>query len=635
MGQLSNSRNVLVKKSLVLVVVLSFVWISIMGYIYITRTSDYESDEVVDSLKTITHNNSSMVEFDFNKYINILSVTANNFADMPIDFDYFENKFNELVVLENFDKLAAVLPNGDSYVADGINFTRADYDFSEKMNTNKVFITDVYFDSEEIGNVVSINVPIINEQEELLAYLVGILSVDSLSIIFNDLLYTMDGYYHIIDSNGNYVALSNSNAMLHMDVPFEEGLSQVKFDAGYDAKSVMEDFKARNDGVTKYYSNNENRYAYYNPININAWTMYNVVLENDVNETITYHIFNAVWLCSSFALVFIIHLVLVVRSQKKFNRKSFEYERNFRFVSEQINKFIVEWDFNNDTFTIRGNYENLLNKNYFSGIWSKDLNSGFIYKDDISLVKQNFDEVKKGKTISDMRIRIHHDNDDYVWCALNVVPINNEKGNYTGKALGFLEDIEDIMIESIELKKQSELDSLTNIYNKGTTEKLIKMIVESADKEKDKHALLIIDVDNFKEINDIFGHQYGDKVIVELANKLEKMFRNEDIIGRIGGDEYFAFMKNIPNNDIVVAKANKICEEFNVTYNVDGKVVTISASVGIAIYPQHGESFEKLYKKADLALYTSKENGKNTFNIYDGQVNSNYKSNRTKIDSGK
>jgi len=165
------------------------------------------------------------------------------------------------------------------------------------------------------------------------------------------------------------------------------------------------------------------------------------------------------------------------------------------------------------------------------------------------------------------------------------------------------------------LKEKAVLDSATGIYNKQTTEDLIIEFLSNEGKTG-KHALLIIDIDDFKEINDEFGHRKGDLIISTLSTEISKLFRTSDIIGRIGGDEFMILIKNIEGMDLINAKAKAICNIFNDKKFELGKTVTVSTSIGIAIYNEDGETYEELYEAADQALYNSKGVEKGTFTFY-------------------
>lgn len=164
-------------------------------------------------------------------------------------------------------------------------------------------------------------------------------------------------------------------------------------------------------------------------------------------------------------------------------------------------------------------------------------------------------------------------------------------------------------------KSESELDKLTELFNKKTMEDLCRMKLNTFNENKAANifmAFYIIDLDHFKEVNDMLGHQFGDKVLVEFAHGLKKIFRPNDCIGRFGGDEFVVIVDSLPNMEVVLRKAEQIKQiAFNLT--VEGKSRIVTASIGIAIAPQNGRDYESLFDAADKAVYHVKKNGKNGY----------------------
>ncbi len=192
-------------------------------------------------------------------------------------------------------------------------------------------------------------------------------------------------------------------------------------------------------------------------------------------------------------------------------------------------------------------------------------------------------------------------------------------------------------VQLYEFIKQTEMlgqnDGLTGLYNKKMTEQQIRKQLASRPTLK-CGALMVIDVDNFKSINDTFGHLYGDAVITQLGSSLRSIFQKSDILGRVGGDEFFVFLRNYKDKDVVIQRAEELCNEFRKTYEQNGAIVKISASVGIATTDDSFD-FEDIYKFADIALYSTKSKGKNGYTFYTGQEEIAYKSTRTEIENNK
>ncbi len=165
------------------------------------------------------------------------------------------------------------------------------------------------------------------------------------------------------------------------------------------------------------------------------------------------------------------------------------------------------------------------------------------------------------------------------------------------------------------LEEQAKIDLLTQFYNKVYTEIEIDALFKSS-AEGDQHALFIIDIDNFKAINDNLGHHFGDIVLHDISIDIKSCFRKKDILGRIGGDEFIVVMKDCSDENMIDERASEVCQMLAKTFASHKQSYSISASIGIARYPFDGMTYETLYKNADLALYRTKEGGKNNYTKY-------------------
>ncbi len=178
-----------------------------------------------------------------------------------------------------------------------------------------------------------------------------------------------------------------------------------------------------------------------------------------------------------------------------------------------------------------------------------------------------------------------------------------------------LENVENMRISRDSYKAESEVDLLTGLLNKATIERLSAERLQQLIPEK-LAALLILDLDRFKEANDTHGHQYGDDILRQFAEELRKGFRPSDIIGRFGGDEFVVLITGLPNIEIVERKVRYILEAAR-TLRVNGEETDISVSIGVAIAPWQGNTYEELFHAADTALYQTKENGRDGCTIGD------------------
>lgn len=165
-----------------------------------------------------------------------------------------------------------------------------------------------------------------------------------------------------------------------------------------------------------------------------------------------------------------------------------------------------------------------------------------------------------------------------------------------------------------ELENKADTDLLTGLNNKLATERKIKDYM--AQNPKSQSMMFLLDIDNFKKINDTMGHAFGDEVLRSLGTQIGAIFRASDIIGRVGGDEFMIFLKGIPDEEAILKEARKV-ENFFKGFQA-GEYVKYAAtgSIGVAIFPQEGADFETLYKAADQGLYKAKKRGKNQLAFY-------------------
>lgn len=165
-----------------------------------------------------------------------------------------------------------------------------------------------------------------------------------------------------------------------------------------------------------------------------------------------------------------------------------------------------------------------------------------------------------------------------------------------------------------ELENKADTDLLTGLSNKLATERKIKEYM--AQNPDNQSMMFILDIDNFKKINDTMGHAFGDEVLRSLGNQIGAIFRASDIIGRVGGDEFMIFLKDISTKEAIMKEAKKV-ENFFKSFQAGEYVkYKATASIGVAIFPQEGGDFETLYKAADQGLYKAKKRGKNQLAFY-------------------
>ena len=176
-----------------------------------------------------------------------------------------------------------------------------------------------------------------------------------------------------------------------------------------------------------------------------------------------------------------------------------------------------------------------------------------------------------------------------------------------------VQDIDKKKREKLELQRRAEQDGLTGIYNAVTTRAKMNEALCSKTSPEETHIFILFDLDDFKTINDTFGHAFGDRVLKDAAAALTERFRSNDIIGRLGGDEFAIMLCNVRSSKYLDSFARTTIHALTKTYTKNGVEITVPASVGVAVAPEDGVTFDELYQKADQALYEVKRAGKNGY----------------------
>ncbi len=202
-------------------------------------------------------------------------------------------------------------------------------------------------------------------------------------------------------------------------------------------------------------------------------------------------------------------------------------------------------------------------------------------------------------------VRMLHKNGNIGWIESMCVPIYDSNNQMVG-ALGVNRDITDRIKETERLQHLAHYDQLTKIPNRYLLLDRVEHLIAQSERNKSTFALLYIDLDKFKSINDTKGHAFGDQVLIETALRLKQSIRNSDTVARIGGDEFVLLLENISNKDDVSTMIETLTKELNRAYTINDEKFEVSCSIGVAIYPDEGITTDTLLATADIAMYKAK-----------------------------
>ena len=311
-----------------------------------------------------------------------------------------------------------------------------------------------------------------------------------------------------------------------------------------------------------------------------------------------------------------------------------EKMHRYEIILAQTENVLFEWDMRTDTISFSDTWEQIFGFEPISGqVWHHLEHGSFFHPDDVEILGDAVSNLKNGSDYEMVEVRIATSKARYLWCRFRASAIRNDAGELE-KICGIIININAEKKSSQALQDRAERDALTRLLNKYAGRK-------QAEEYFARHAqgvscaLLMIDLDNFKPINDRYGHLFGDTVLTQVAQLLKKMFRNQDIIARVGGDEFMVLMRGVTDPNLLQERCRQLTDLFRSTFGHLNEENPLSCSVGIALSPRHGNSYMELFQRADQALYHAKAQGKNCFAFYDADRETYHGGNRhtTDIDS--
>ena len=303
------------------------------------------------------------------------------------------------------------------------------------------------------------------------------------------------------------------------------------------------------------------------------------------------------------------------RLERKMRLQSINDE-SYRIIMEHTNDIIFEYDTLEKTYLHTANFKKTFGYEPSRSGFLGSLEYDYIHPDDVHSFIKKLEGMTRENALTESEIRIINADGIYLWTRVYTLGIF-EKNGKLAKVIGKIVNIDDKKREIERLQKKAVMDSSSGVYNKQTTEQMISAFLEN-EGMTGRHALIIVDIDDFKSVNDEHGHRLGDAVISTLGSELNRIFRSTDIKGRIGGDEFMVLMKDIDDLELISQKVREVCSIFNTRELETGKEIAVSTSIGIALYDKDGSTFHELYEAADKALYNCKSIEKGTFSFYCG-----------------
>lgn len=290
----------------------------------------------------------------------------------------------------------------------------------------------------------------------------------------------------------------------------------------------------------------------------------------------------------------------------------------YRLVLEGVNDGIFDWQINDNTFYLSPRlYEIIGYSAVISNYYPINLFENLLHPLEKNAVLSEIENyLKSGEGSYTREMQLLHRNGYYVWVKMSAKAIWDESKNPI-KMVGAFSDISERKLNDQKIEELAFMDAITKLPNKSKLELLIEPLLKHT---LSPFAFIYFDIDHFKMINDSIGHALGDQLLFLVGQSLKDRLPDIDILSRISGDEFALILPYDGNIDVLNQSIERIMHVLKEPIFLYDREFNLTASIGASLFPEHGLTFDPLFKKADTAMYASKDNGRNQFTLFHNQL---------------
>ena len=353
---------------------------------------------------------------------------------------------------------------------------------------------------------------------------------------------------------------------------------------------------------------------------------------------------------SNLELVACTNQMVTFEYQLEFNKVPKHYEARMNKLRGGMGYLIIVRDIterveNQQALEVAEQWKKDLFNNTSSVIYTKDLQGNYtavnkafeeqlnikpediIGKNDYEMYTHEVAEIlrendKKALTSNgpiEMEEFVSDENGNYIYLSIKF-PLKNELGEVYG-VCGISTDITQRKQAEIEVLQHAHFDSLTNLPNRSLMLERLSQLIDEAKRNDETFAVLFIDLDDFKKINDSLGHEIGDRLLIECSEILKDSIGRTDTVGRLGGAEFMLLLRNTTDQSEVMEVLENILSRFKLPFKIEDRELILTLSVGIALYPADGESASELLRNSDTAMFKAKSLGRDTYSFFTEEMN--------------
>lgn len=587
------------------------------------QANDLLESEACGALEQVAAAQIKALGFRLNALFDVLDGGARTIANDTPGSNRDERIQNIISALESsnvaFVSVAFAEPDGSVLHGGSDEYNIKDRDYFKQAFGGAPTLVAQHSAGESAGQLLMLSVPV-TDGKQITGVLFGSIQAATIQDVLLTAQYEASGYIVITDGTGEVVLNSLPDAKA---ASFNDLFQSAVYHNSYSADMLRADVTARKSGVFHADIGSDSAYMAYTPIPYNNWCLFSAIPASVVNDQLAdmtrmTYVLTAVILALALALL----LFFTLESRRK-NRLLLD-ERNRLYKSEELYRGMQ--DFASDTLfevdiatgDITYNQSHLLHMGrapVITSMFQYLEPQPVVYEEDTAEWLRFGKDMNEGVPESSAELRTIAEDGALVWHRLQYRYLYDSKGaayRIIGKYTMINEDKN--RLEQLQLL--AETDSLTGLYNHRSMRTKVNTYLNMDGLDK-LHALMVIDIDDFKVVNDTLGHIEGDAVLVHIAQSIRELFRATDVTARLGGDEFAVFFRNAPSQEVIIQKAEQLLSALQFAHMREGVTVSVSVSIGIAFASNAACAFELLYERADTALYQAKRSGKNRYIFFD------------------
>lgn len=402
---------------------------------------------------------------------------------------------------------------------------------------------------------------------------------------------------------------------------------------GYSVDDAITTLNSGSSALLKYTVGQETRSAVFTAVPGSTWYLVTIVPDS-LNRSFSWQINQSTYYFSMMLLLaFFLYVLLIYESgmrvrhklaasladTEKMAEEVARINRRYAVAVARVNGVVMECDLRNNVLYLNaGDNDNDFSDERLEGVPEVVFENKMVPDQYHQPLTAMYKRLKEGSCRESIDLELPAENGEYRWKQLSVTNIFDKDGK-AERCIAILEDITTQRQREQTLRDSADIDALTRVYTRSAMQQRVVAGLEMGRRIGAVQALMVIDVDNFKRVNDTFGHQVGDKCLQTLVEVMRTKLRGQDIIGRLGGDEYMLFLPNVQSVDFARSIAVRITQSVAKIKLPEMKGDSISVSMGITICPTDADTYDGLYRCADDALYDAKRRGKNRYAFYTRQ----------------